>query len=165
MTYSLVHPSFLRLHTLLHPGNFVYVLYHLALSIIFFSLQVLIGIISSLIVFPINLIVVHIFRNARPKPKVRPKKAPAPPPSLSLTEENLENYSQLKESSDESTKGSSNSLDSSREKNSKTRLSINDVHTDIDRASFTDSPLLLDRRLSTTYDISKCLVRWCGAQG
>ena len=123
----------------------------------FFSisfLQVLIGIISSLIVFPINLIVVQIFRNVRPKPKVKPKKPPPqPPPSLSFTKDNIENYNHLKESSDESTKGSNNSLDSSREQNNRTRLSINDVHTDIDRASFTDSPLLIDRRLSTAYEI------------
>ena len=113
------------------------------------------GIISSLIVFPINLIVVQIFRNVRPKPKVKPKKQNPSPPALSFTEENLENYNQLKESSDESAKGSSNSLDSSREKNNRTRLSINDVHTDVDRASFTDSPLLIDRRLSTTFEIGK----------
>ena len=128
------------------------------------SVQVLIGIISSLIVFPINLIVVQIFRNVRPKPKVKPKKPPTTPPTpclptLSFTKENLNNYNNLKESSDESAKGSNNSLDSSREKNNKTRLSINDVHTDVDRASFTDSPLLVDRRLSTTYEIGtkRCL--------
>lgn len=118
-------------------------------------MQVLVGIISSLIVFPINLIVVQIFRNVRPKPKIKPKKQQLSPPALSFTEENLENYNQLKESSDESAKGSSNSLDSSREKNNRTRLSINDVHTDVDRASFTDSPLLIDRRLSTTFEIGK----------
>lgn len=128
------------------------------------SVQVLIGIISSLIVFPINLIVVQIFRNVRPKPKVKPKKPPTTPPTpclptLSFTKENLNNYNNLKESSDESAKGSNNSLDSSREKNNKTRLSINDVHTDVGRASFTDSPLLVDRRLSTTYEIGtkRCL--------
>ena len=121
-------------------------------------MQVLIGIIASLIVFPINLIVVQIFRNVRPKPKVRPKKPPPRLPTLSFTKENLENYNQLKESSDESTKGSNNSLDSSREKNNRTRLSINDVHTDMDRASFTDSPLLIDRRLSTTYEIGMGLI-------
>ena len=121
----------------------------------FSSVQVLIGIISSLIVFPINLIVVQIFRNVRPKPKIKPKKENPSPPALSFTQENLENYNQLKESSDESAKGSNNSLDSSREKNNRTRLSINDVHTDVDRASFTDSPLLIDRRLSTTYEIGK----------
>lgn len=98
---------------------------------------------------------VQIFRNVRPKPKIKPKKQNPSPPALSFTEENLENYNQLKESSDESGKGSSNSLDSSREKNNRTRLSINDVHTDVDRASFTDSPLLIDRRLSTTFDIGK----------
>ena len=122
----------------------------------FFSisfLQVLIGIISNLIVFPINLIVVQIFRNVRPKPKVKPKKPPPQLPSLSFTKDNIENYNHLKESSDESTKGSNNSLDSSRERNNRTRLSINDVHTDVDRASFTDSPLLIDRRLSTAYEI------------
>lgn len=118
-------------------------------------MQVLIGIISSLIVFPINLIVVQIFRNVRPKPKVKPEKQQPSPPALSFTEENLENYNQLKESSDESAKGSNNSLDSAREKNNRTRLSINDVHTDVDRASFTDSPLLIDRRLSTTFEIGK----------
>lgn len=123
--------------------------------LLFLSVQVLIGIISSLIVFPINLIVVQIFRNVRPKPKVKPKKQQPSPPTLSFTEENLENYNRLKESSDESAKGSNNSLDSSREKNNRTRLSINDVHTDVDRASFTDSPLLIDRRLSTTYEIGK----------
>ncbi|CAH3175942.1 unnamed protein product [Porites evermanni] len=116
--------------------------------------QVLIGIISSLIVFPINLIVVQIFRNVRPKPKVKPKKPPPQLPSLSFTKDNIENYNHLKESSDESTKGSNNSLDSSRERNNRTRLSINDVHTDVDRASFTDSPLLIDRRLSTAYEIA-----------
>ena len=116
-------------------------------------MQVLIGIISSLIVFPINLIVVQIFRNVRPKPKVKPKKPPPQLPSLSFTKDNIENYNHLKESSDESAKGSNNSLDSSRERNNRTRLSINDVHTDIDRASFTGSPLLIDRRLSTAYEI------------
>ena len=118
-------------------------------------MQVVVGIISSLIVFPINLIVVQIFRIARPKPKIKPKTQKPSPPALSFTEENLENYNQLKESSDESAKGSSNSLDSAREKNNRTRLSINDVHTDVDRASFTDSPLLIDRRLSTTFEIGK----------
>ena len=118
-------------------------------------MQVLIGIISSLIVFPINLIVVQIFRNVRPKPKIKPKKQQPSPPALSFTEENLENYNQLKESSDESARGSNNSLDSSREKNNRTRLSINDVHTDVDRASFTDSPLLINRRLSTTFEIGR----------
>ena len=118
-------------------------------------MQVLVGIIASLIVFPINLIVVQIFRNVRPKPKIKPKTQKPLPPALSFTEENLENYNQLKESSDESAKGSSNSLDSAREKNNRTRLSINDVHTDVDRASFTDSPLLVDRRLSTTFEIGK----------
>ena len=118
-------------------------------------MQVLVGIISSLIVFPINLIVVQIFRNVRPKPKIEPKTQKPLPPALSFTEENLDNYNQLKESSDESAKGSSNSLDSAREKNNRTRLSINDVHTDVDRASFTDSPLLVDRRLSTTFEIGK----------
>lgn len=122
--------------------------------------QVLVGVISSLIVFPINLIVVQIFRNVRPKPKVKPKKSPPPPPTLFFTKENLENYNHLKDSSDESTKGSSNSLDSSREKNNRTRLSINDVHTDVDRTSFTDSPLLIDRRLSTTYEIGRYLICW-----
>ena len=122
----------------------------------FFSIsfvQVIIGIISSLIVFPINLIVVQIFRNVRPKPKVKPKKPPPQLPSLSFTKDNIENYNHLKESSDESTKGSNNSLDFSREQNNRTRLSINDVHTDVDRVSFTESPLLVDRRLSTAYDI------------
>lgn len=118
-------------------------------------MQVLVGIISSLIVFPINLIVVQIFRNVRPKPKIKPKIQKSSPPALSFTEEHLENYNQLKESSDESAKGSNNSLDSAREKNNRTRLSINDVHTDVDRASFTDSPLLIDRRLSTTFEIGK----------
>lgn len=122
---------------------------------LFSSVQVLVGIISSLIVFPINLIVVQIFRNVRPKPKIKPKKQQPSAPALSFTQENLENYNHLKESSDESAKGSNNSLDSSREKNNRTRLSINDVHTDVDRASFTDSPLLIDRRLSTTYEIGK----------
>lgn len=115
--------------------------------------QVVIGIISSLIVFPINLIVVQIFRNVRPRPRVRPKNSQPVPPQVHLTKEELDKYNQLKESSDDSTKGSSNSLDSSRDKNNITRLSINDVHTDVDRASFTDSPLLFDRRRSTTYDI------------
>ena len=138
---------------------FSFQIYEQILQFTFFSffsisfLQVLIGIISSLIVFPINLIVVQIFRNVRPKPKVKPKKPPPQLPSLSFTKDNIENYNHLKESSDESTKGSNNSLDSSRERNNRTRLSINDVHTDVDRASFTDSPLLIDRRLSTAYDI------------
>lgn len=125
------------------------------------SVQVLVGIISSLIVFPINLIVVQIFRNVRPKPKVKPKKPPPTPclPTLSFDKDSLDNYNNLKESSDDSAKGSRNSLDFSREKNNKTRLSINDVHTDVDRTSFTDSPLLIDRRLSTTYDIGK-ETRW-----
>jgi len=118
-------------------------------------MQVFVGIIASLIVFPINLIVVQIFRNVRPKPKIKPKKQHPSLPALSFTEENLDNYNQLKESSDESAKGSNNSLDSSREKNNRTRLSINDVHTDVDRTSFTDSPLLIDRRLSTTFEIGK----------
>ena len=125
------------------------------------SVQVLVGIISSLIVFPINLIVVQIFRNVRLKPKVKPKKPPPTPclPNLSFDKDSLDNYNNLKESSDDSAKGSRNSLDFSREKNNKTRLSINDVHTDVDRTSFTDSPLLIDRRLSTTYDIGK-ETRW-----
>lgn len=130
---------------------------HFAFPVFIWSMQVVVGIISSLIVFPINLIVVQIFRNVRPKPKIKPKTQKPSPPALQLsfTEENLENYNQLKESSDESAKGSSNSLDSAREKNNRTRLSINDVHTDVDRASFTDSPLLIDRRLSTTFEIGK----------
>ncbi|KAL9957104.1 hypothetical protein ACROYT_G038703 [Oculina patagonica] len=123
-------------------------------TLVFTWNQVLVGIISSLIVFPINLIVVQIFRNVRPKPKIKPKRQQPSAPALSFTQENLENYNHLKESSDESAKGSNNSLDSSREKNNRTRLSINDVHTDVDRASFTDSPLLIDRRLSTTYEIT-----------
>lgn len=130
---------------------------HFAFPVFIRSMQVVVGIISSLIVFPINLIVVQIFRNVRPKPKIKPKTQKPSPPALQLsfTEENLENYNQLKESSDESAKGSNNSLDSAREKNNRTRLSINDVHTDVDRASFTDSPLLIDRRLSTTFEIGK----------
>lgn len=48
---------------------------------------------------------------------------------------------------DDSNKGSNNSLDSTQEKNNaKMRLSINDVHTDVDRVSFTSSPLLVDNR-------------------
>lgn len=113
--------------------------------------EVLIGVISSLIVFPINLFVVQIFRNVRPKPKVKPKRTQEPA-KLGLSKEQLDAYNQLKELSDESTKGSNNSLDLSRDKNNMTRLSINDVHPDVDRASFTQSPLLFDRRPSTTYD-------------
>lgn len=113
--------------------------------------EVLIGVISSLIVFPINLFVVQIFRNVRPKPKVKPKRTQEPA-KLGLSREQLDTYNQLKELSDESTKGSNNSLDLSRDKNNMTRLSINDVHPDVDRASFTQSPLLFDRRPSTTYD-------------
>lgn len=116
--------------------------------------EVLIGIISSLIVFPINLFVVQIFRNVRPKPKVKPKRAQEPA-KVGLSKEQLDAYNQLKELSDESTKGSNNSLDLSRDKNNMTRLSINDVHPDVDRASFTQSPLLFDRRPSTTYDNGK----------
>ena len=101
---------------------------------------------------------VQIFRNVRPRPRVRPKNSQPVPPQVHLTKEELDKYNQLKESSDDSTKGSSNSLDSSRDKNNITRLSINDVHTDVDRASFTDSPLLFDRRRSTTYDIGKCFL-------
>ena len=124
-------------------------------SVVVSPFQVAVGIICSLIVFPVNLILVQIFRNVRRKPKVRNKQVAEPTkvPSLSITKENLETYNRLKDSSDESNKGSSNSIDYSREKNNRTQLSINDVHTDVDRASFTDSPLLIDRRLSTTDDI------------
>lgn len=120
-------------------------------SVVVLCLQVLIGVISSLIVFPINLFVVQIFRNVRPKPKVKPKRTQETA-KLGLSKEQLDAYNQLKELSDESTKGSNNSLDLSRDKNNMTRLSINDVHPDVDRASFTQSPLLFDRRPSTTYD-------------
>ena len=99
-------------------------------------------------------LVVRIFRNVRPKPKVKPKRTQKPA-KLDLSKEQLDAYNQLKELSDESTKGSNNSLDLSRDKNNITRLSINDVHQDMDRASFTQSPLLLDRRPSTTYDVGK----------
>ncbi|XP_048575324.1 polycystic kidney disease protein 1-like 2 [Nematostella vectensis] len=114
--------------------------------------QVFVGIISSLIVFPVNLIVVQIFRSVRPKPhRVMHKKGPNPP-RLSLTVQNLTSYNRMKDKSDDSN-GSNNSIDSTHEKNARLRLSINDVHTDVDRVSFTSSPLLVDnRRRSTVWE-------------
>ena len=98
---------------------------------------------------PVNLIVVQIFRSVRPKPvKIRHRKTNPTNARVSLNKDRLENYGRLKDG--HSNNGSDNSVNSLQDK--KSRLSINDVHTDVDRASFTSSPLLHERRESTALD-------------
>ena len=117
--------------------------------------QVYIGIVTSLIVFPVNLVIVQIFRSVKPKPhRIRNKPAKTAShalPRLSLTVANLEDYRRIKEPCGDSTRGSENSLELTQEKNDRMRLSINDVHTDVDRVSFTSSPLLVARKSSPEY--------------
>lgn len=111
--------------------------------------QVFVGVVSSLIVIPVNLIVVQIFRSVRPKPvKVKHRKTNPSSTKILLNRDGIDTYGRLKDA--HSNNGSDNSVNSIQDK--KSRLSINDVHTDMDRASFTSSPLLHERKMSPDLD-------------